>query len=162
MNLVSRLQAWCWFSPNQDSQKRQLDCFYVRCAVHSEPSTRLISSKMPLHLTIEGKCEHLQEELFFWWKKTKVGGILHLGRSTVMLFFFKKWNGVNGWFFFEWLLFLCSSTRVHSVSCSKPSNYMTVGGKKGFSCCLIPPFFTCSTFTNIHNPPHVQPFIMII
>lgn len=56
-------------------------------------------------------------------------------------------------FFFEWLLFLCSSTRAHSVSCSKPSNYMTVGGKKGFSCCLIPPFFTCCTFTNIHNIP---------
>lgn len=107
-----------------------------------------LALKMPSHLTIEGKCERSQEELFFQWKKTKVGGILQLGRST----------GVKGC---EWLMFFfflndCFSCAVPLGRTLSPVQNPQITwrwGGEGFSCCLIPPFFTCCTFTNIHNIP---------
>lgn len=46
MNLVNRLEAWCCFSLNQDSQKRQLDGFCVCCAVHSERGASCIIDEL--------------------------------------------------------------------------------------------------------------------
>lgn len=59
VNLVNRPKARCCFSVNHASQERQLDCF-VYCArpiLSPVRDTLLMSSKIPLHLTIEGTYE---------------------------------------------------------------------------------------------------------